>query len=173
MDDELVGEEAQWSRAWEWPGWVRAVGRRGWRPDGRTLGVLLAIIVLPQLAGAIPLVKPAWDAAFHPPTDAYSSFSPDLRWERVLAGSYIGTLLSSALVVVAAALLIAAPRHLLGYAVAVVGLLAGLGTALALMLVALHLFPGPSQQTSYVADVAGAALLLLVTGYAASRRRTT
>lgn len=136
MDQELVGEdpgglaedEAEWSRAWEWPDWMRGIGAnarelRGWRPDGRTFAVAVAFIEGAALATLVPLVSGLWRAVFTTP-EAIGSFGvpPAYTWERLIAGAELLGALGGALVVLAAAIVLLAPRRLVGYAVLVAGL---------------------------------------------------
>jgi hypothetical protein len=165
VPEQAPGEDdAVWSRAWEWPGWLATLGGvwsrvRRWRPDGRTLGVMLALFYLPILAQAIPIAKPAWEALRQTAPPGFGA-QPQITWERVYAGAQLGSLLGSALVVLAAVLLVVLPRRLPGYIVAVAGLVAALGTSVALMLVAFHLVEPREFRVGYVANVVAAALLL-------------
>lgn len=132
----VAEDEAVWSRAWEWPGWIRALGRpggllrraAGWRPEPRTLAVVMALFSVEPIVDEIPEAKPAWEALLH---SGGSEFG--LRgWEVTYAAALLADMAGAVLLILAAAVLLVAPRRLPGYLVAVLGLLLSSAAAVAL-----------------------------------------
>lgn len=171
--EATADEEATWSRAWEWPAWLRALGSwraaRGWRPDGRTLGVVFAVVYAQRVAAAIPLASPAWHT-LTARADAFG-FQSVSAWERLAAYAELGDLLVGALMLPAAALLVLRPRRLAGYLLAVAGLLAGLLTACGWAAFGFRETFFLEYRVGYAAGAGGALLLLVLGVYAALRAR--
>src|SRR5882672_5494128 len=83
--DAETTDEAVWSREWEWPK-LPLPAVRGWRPEPRTLGVVLFLLYAPFLAGSLWSLRPAFDA--FRAVGLFSVGAP--AWLRVYYGTVVG-----------------------------------------------------------------------------------
>ena len=177
-DEADLGEDdAEWSRAWEWPEWVRNAGGgiRGWRPDGRTLVAVLALVEATTIASLIPGLQDLWRAAFPPPAqDQFGQFgiiqSSRFAWERWIAGGELLTMLAAVLVVAGAVVVALVPRRLPGYVVVLAGLSVRLVAALAITVAEFHLNIPLSFRSGYIATVLLTLALIALVVLTAVRR---
>jgi hypothetical protein len=95
--DAETTDDAVWSREWEWPK-LPLPAVRGWRPEPRTLGVVLFLLYAPFLAGSLWTLRPAFDA--FRAVGLFSVGAP--AWLRVYYGTVVGLALAEAVVMVGA-----------------------------------------------------------------------
>ena len=113
--DQDPAEEAVWSREWEWPR-LRLPAVRGWRPEPRTLAVVLFLLYAPFLVGSLWTLRPAFDAFRGAGAFSFGIGVP--AWIRVYYGALLGLALAEA-VVVAGAIALLRWRRAGGWIVAV------------------------------------------------------
>jgi hypothetical protein len=164
-------EEAVWSREWEVPGWLRGSAGRGWRPDPRTLALLVALAFMPVLAEAIPATSLAWkELHFNPPSTLLES-SSFITWEHLYALSLLLELPAGALALLGAIAVLARPRWAIPYVVVGLGLAVAIAGGVMLAIVAFKLRSENYVEARYVTAAAvSVAILGLVARAAVSRR---
>lgn len=101
-------DEVVWSRAWEWPAWMRPAlpARRGWRPGAGTLAVVLLVFFVPAAIGGLgnlgldlDLIRRASDQG------AYGTYLGVPQWLRLFYTAQVVLAFASLGAVVAALLL--------------------------------------------------------------------
>lgn len=182
MEDEVLGaeelgDEAEWSRAWEWPEWVREMGANargllGWRPDGRTFAMVVGIFEGSLLAGVVPGTTQLWRALTTTP-DTLFGLPPGYTWERVVAGAYLGDGLAAVVTIVGAVTLLLAPQSLAGYVTVVTGLALRFASELGLTVAEAHLAPPASVIIGSGVTCLLTLLLIALAFRTAQHRRTT